>query len=162
VRATPGYITGATIHVRGSARPNWGGGRSLLAYNSLGHDARPGRLARCAPVPGPSRLSPGGPGRLRDPRLACKAGGKRREPLAWWIPAARLSFSWVDWLAQPVCQIWHKIVSAVLHELFQLCFSRYAAPAITGQPKFPLARVLFGPRSSHRTENGAVPEFTQR
>jgi hypothetical protein len=39
-------------------------------------------------------------------------------------PAARLSFSQVDWLAQPMCLIWHKIVSVVPHELFQLCFSR--------------------------------------
>jgi hypothetical protein len=35
-----------------------------------------------------------------------------------------LALRGVDWLAQPILQIWHKIVSAVLHELFQLCFSR--------------------------------------
>jgi hypothetical protein len=30
------------------------------------------------------------------------------------FPAARLSLSRVDWLAQPICQIWHKIVMAVM------------------------------------------------
>jgi len=61
--------------------------------------------------------------------LRASGRGKRREPLAWWVPAARLSSSRVDWLAQPISQIWHKIVSAVLHELFQLCFSRCAGLA---------------------------------
>ena len=56
----------------------------------------------------------------------------------------------------------HKIVSAVLHELFQLCFSRCVAPTITRRPKFPLACALFGPRSSYRTENEVVSKFTQR
>jgi hypothetical protein len=58
------------------------------------------------------------------------------------VPAARLSSSRVDWLAQPIRQIWRKIVSAVLHELFQLCFSRCAYPPITRRPKF-LPRVPF-------------------
>jgi hypothetical protein len=35
--------------------------------------------------------------------LRASGGGKRREPLAWWVPAARLSSSRVDWLAQPMC-----------------------------------------------------------
>ena len=62
-----------------------------------------------------------------DARLA---RGKRKEESRWrgGVPAARLSSSRVDWLAQPTCQIWHKIVSAALHELFQLCFSRCACP----------------------------------
>jgi hypothetical protein len=53
-------------------------------------------------------------------------GGKEESRWRGVGPAARSSR--VDWLAQPMCYIWHKIVSAVLRELFQLCFSRCAGP----------------------------------
>src|SRR6266700_2676907 len=83
-------------------------------------------------------------------------GGKRREPLAWWVPAARLNSSRVDWLAQPICQIWHKIVSAVVHELFQLCFSRCAYPPITRRPKFALFTTLLKDRQQTSVWNTSV------
>ena len=62
--------------------------------------------------------------------------GRRKEESRWrgGFPAARLSSSRVDWLAQPMRQIWHKIVSAVFRELFQLCFSRRAGLPITRRP----------------------------
>jgi hypothetical protein len=133
-----------------------------LGYDALGsladsalcdlHDGGSGRLRRSGHLrlpTTPQMTSPGINRRIgallprREPAmrvLRASGRGKRREPLAWWVPAARLSSSRVDWLAQPICQIWHKVVSAVLHELFQLCFSRWA---ITRRPKFPLACALF-------------------
>src|SRR5262249_14254013 len=50
------------------------------------------------------------------------AGEKKRAAGVVWVRRLVLSSSRVDWLAQPICQILHQIVSAVLHELFQLCF----------------------------------------
>jgi hypothetical protein len=115
------------------------------------HDGGSGRLRRSGHLRLPTTPQMTSPGINRRigallPRreaamrvLRASGRGKRREPLAWWVPAARLNSSRVDWLAQPSCQMWHKIVSAVLHELFQLCFSRCACPPITRRPKFPPA-----------------------
>ena len=96
-------------------------------------------------LPWHRRLPPGASTTVRAgrcARLACLWQGEKKRAAGVVGPAARLRSSRVDWLAQPICQIWHKVVSAVLHELFQLCFSRCAAPAIT-RPKFPLACALF-------------------
>src|SRR5262249_13151367 len=56
----------------------------------------------------------------------------------------------VDWLAQPICQIWHKSVSAVLRELFQLCFSRCAGLAASLRPRFGGSGRLYDAQRSCR------------
>jgi hypothetical protein len=78
-----------------------------------------------------------------------------------------LALRGVDWLAQPICQIWYKIVSAVLHELFQLCFSRCLGPPITRRPQVSSRVCLFhntaqspgaGSPAEERGARGTPPE----
>jgi hypothetical protein len=90
----------------------------------------------------------------REPAMRILREGKRREPPAWWVPAARLSSLGVDWLAQPICEIWHKIVSAVLHELFQLCFSGCAGLASN---RFSRVGALDGARATQAAIFGQRP-----
>jgi hypothetical protein len=56
---------GPPVHVRGPARANWSGGKPLLGYNSLGHDALdPPSRARCAKPRPALRLTTGRVGAL--------------------------------------------------------------------------------------------------
>jgi hypothetical protein len=54
-----------------------------------------------------------------------RASGRGKEESRWRGGFRRLVLAprGLTGLAQPICKIWHKIVSAVLRELFQLCFS---------------------------------------
>jgi len=75
-------------------------------------------------------------------------GGK--EESRWRGGFRRLVLGRVDWLAQPICQIWHKSVSAVLRELFQLCFSRCAGLAASLRPRFGGSGRLYDAQRSCR------------
>ena len=67
------------VHLRGPTRPNWGGGKPFLGYNSLGHDALdPPSHARCA-----------------KPRPAAgghQNGSGRNRELNWGMPTGRVKF----------------------------------------------------------------------
>src|SRR5215475_1644350 len=80
--ATGTLIQAPPFHVRRPTRPNWGGGKPLLGYNSLGYDALdPPSHARCA-QPGPSlhqagrALTRSAPCLKRKPRLPKKVGAE--------------------------------------------------------------------------------------
>jgi hypothetical protein len=69
---------------------------------------------------------------------------KRREPLAWWVPAARLKlFAGLTGLLNPSFKSGTKLFQPYFMNCFNCASPRCVGPPIMRQPKFPLACALF-------------------